>query len=94
MFFLMTLALRLGRTLHELKTSLTASELRMWIEFDRISPIGDRRGDIQAAQIAAATLNAQGGKFSIDDLLLRWGQSEQQQEESDGLENFLGELSA
>lgn len=90
----MTLALRLGRTLHELKTSLTASELRMWIEYDRLSPIGDNRGDIQSAQVAAATLNAQGGKYSIDDLLLRWSQSEQQQEETDGLENFLGELSA
>lgn len=90
----MTLALRLGRTLHELKTSLTASELRMWIEYDRLSPIGDNRGDIQSAQVAAATLNAQGGKYSIDDLLLRWGQSEQQQEETGGLENFLGELSA
>ncbi|KAB0987883.1 phage tail protein, partial [Cronobacter sakazakii] len=32
----MTLALRLGRTLDELKQTLTARELRMWIEFDRI----------------------------------------------------------
>ncbi|EIZ2463202.1 DUF4035 domain-containing protein, partial [Cronobacter sakazakii] len=45
----MTLALRLGRTLHELKQTMTASELRMWIEFDRQNPISDRRGDIQAA---------------------------------------------
>jgi len=36
----MSLALRLGRTLHELRQTLTASELKMWIEYDRISPIG------------------------------------------------------
>ncbi|WP_231359852.1 DUF4035 domain-containing protein [Escherichia coli] len=46
----MSLALRLGRTLHELRQTLTASELKMWIEFDRISPIGDWRADAQAAQ--------------------------------------------
>jgi hypothetical protein len=33
--FLMTLALRLGRTLHELRSTLTASELKMWIAYDR-----------------------------------------------------------
>ncbi|WP_261666889.1 DUF4035 domain-containing protein [Erwinia mallotivora] len=86
----MTLALRLGRTLHELTSTMTASELKMWIEYDRVSPISDRRGDIQAAQIATAVLNSQGGKASMDDLILRWGH----QEESDvaGLENFLSEL--
>ncbi|STQ81141.1 Uncharacterised protein [Hafnia alvei] len=40
----MTLALRLGRTVHELTQTITASELKMWIEFDRLSPIGDKRG--------------------------------------------------
>uniref|UniRef100_UPI00293B894F phage tail assembly protein T n=1 Tax=Escherichia coli TaxID=562 RepID=UPI00293B894F len=51
----MSLALRLGRTLHELRQTITASELKMWIEFDRISPIGDWRTDAQAAQISVAT---------------------------------------
>lgn len=68
----MTLALRLGRTLDELKQTLTASELRMWIEFDRLNPISDRRGDIQSAQISAAVLNSQGAKVSMDDVLLQW----------------------
>ena len=87
----MTLALRLGRTLHELKQTLTASELRMWIEFDRLSPISDRRGDIQAAQISAAVLNSQGAKLSLDDLLLQWSPTEPN-EESAELEGFFAAL--
>ncbi|HDI3023511.1 TPA: DUF4035 domain-containing protein [Cronobacter turicensis] len=87
----MTLALRLGRTLHELKQTMTARELRMWIEFDRLNPISDRRGDIQAAQVAAAVLNSQGAKVSIDDVLLRWDESGQE-DDSAGLEGFLAAL--
>ncbi|EGT4316066.1 DUF4035 domain-containing protein [Cronobacter malonaticus] len=87
----MTLALRLGRTLHELKQTLTASELRMWIEFDRLNPISDRRGDIQAAQISAAVLNSQGAKLSLDDLLLQWSATEPN-EESAELEGFFAAL--
>ena len=85
------LALRLGRTLHELKQTLTASELRMWIEFDRLNPISDRRGDIQAAQISAAVLNSQGAKLSLDDLLLQWSATEPN-EESAELEGFFAAL--
>lgn len=87
----MSLALRLGRTLHELRQTLTASELKMWIAFDRVSPIGDWRGDVQAAQIAVATLNAQGGKYSIEDVILKFGP----QDEADGtsdLEQWLENL--
>ncbi|EOT1178724.1 DUF4035 domain-containing protein [Cronobacter sakazakii] len=87
----MTLALRLGRTLHELKQTLTASELRMWIEFNRLNPISDRRGDIQAAQISAAVLNSQGAKLSLDDLLLQWSATEPN-EESAELEGFFAAL--
>jgi len=72
----MSLALRMGRTLHELRQTITASELKMWIEFDRISPIGDWRTDAQAAQIAVATLNSQGGKFNIPEVMLKWGEQE------------------
>ncbi|EKM0665558.1 phage tail assembly protein T [Cronobacter dublinensis] len=87
----MTLALRLGRTLLELKQTMTASELRMWIEFDRLNPISDRRGDIQAAQVAAAVLNSQGAKLSIDDVLLQWSAPDQQEDNS-GLEGFFAAL--
>ena len=87
----MTLALRLGRTLHELKQTLTARELRMWIEFDRINPISDRRGDIQAAQISAAVLNSQGAKLSMDDVILQWNTPEHE-DSSAGLESFFAAL--
>lgn len=49
----------------------------MWIEFDRQSPVGDIRGDIQAAQIVSALYGAQGVKVLLDDAILRWGGDEQ-----------------
>ncbi|ECW3604171.1 DUF4035 domain-containing protein, partial [Salmonella enterica] len=73
----MALALRMGRTLSELRQTMTASELLMWIEFDRQSPIGDIRGDIQAAQIVSAVYGSQGAKVPLDDAILRWGGDEQ-----------------
>jgi len=81
----------LGRTVHELRQTLTASELKMWIAYDRLSPIGDWRGDVQAAQVATAAINAQGGKLSLNDVLLKWGQTEEEKEISD-FEEFLGGL--
>ncbi|MEN4605992.1 DUF4035 domain-containing protein [Pantoea agglomerans] len=87
----MSLALRLGRTVSELRTSLTASELKMWIAYDRLSPIGDWRGDVQAAQISTAILNAQGGKSTIDEMLLRWDKAEEEEEIS-GLEEWMSGL--
>ncbi|MDV2901774.1 DUF4035 domain-containing protein [Phytobacter diazotrophicus] len=84
----MSLALRLGRTLHELRSTLTASELKMWIAYDRMSPIGDWRGDVQAAQISAALFNAQGGKYEISDLLLKFGQ----QDEISDIEEWMSNL--
>ncbi len=63
----------------------------MWIEFDRISPVGDWRADAQAAQIAVATLNSQGGKFTIPDVMLKWGEQEEDQEIS-ALEEWMSGL--
>ncbi|POU76061.1 hypothetical protein C3370_03660 [Leclercia sp. LSNIH7] len=73
----MSLALRMGRTLSELRQNMTASELLMWIEFDRQSPVGDIRGDIQAAQIVSAVYGAQGVKVPLDDAILCWSSDEQ-----------------
>ncbi|HHF8094627.1 TPA: DUF4035 domain-containing protein [Escherichia coli] len=73
----MALALRMGRTLSELRQTMTASELLMWIEFDRQSPIGDIRGDIQAAQVVSAVYGSQGAKVALEDAILRWGGDEQ-----------------
>lgn len=69
----MTLALRMGRTLSELRREMSASEIMMWAEFDRISPLGDERADIRAAQIVSAVYGAQGVKVPLNDALLQWG---------------------
>lgn len=74
MQFLMALALRMGRTLGELRQSMTASELMMWAEYDRLSPISDTRGDILNAQLVSAIYGSQGCKISIDEAQLRWSQ--------------------
>lgn len=90
MFFLMTLALRLGKTLNELSSSLSASELKLWLAYNRMSPIGDTRGDIQTASIVSAVINSQGGKISMDDALLKWGEPEKEEEGGvTPLERFL-----
>ncbi|WP_370612344.1 DUF4035 domain-containing protein [Citrobacter meridianamericanus] len=69
----MALALRMGRTLSELEQSMTASELALWVEYDRINPVGDIRRDIQTAQIVSAVYGAQGVKVTLSDATLRWG---------------------
>ncbi|MDY0791642.1 DUF4035 domain-containing protein, partial [Klebsiella pneumoniae] len=70
MQFLMALALRMGRTLGELRQTMTVGEFRMWAEYDRISPIGDIRGDILNAQLVSAVYGAQGGKVLMNPLMI------------------------
>ena len=73
----MRLALRLGRTLSELRHSLSASEA---MEFDRVSPLGDERGDIRNAQIVKAVFGAQGMNVALKDAMLCWGEDEDKPE--------------
>ncbi|MBD2786205.1 DUF4035 domain-containing protein [Xenorhabdus sp. DI] len=87
---MLTLALRLGKTLSELQGGLSASELMLWLAFDRENPLSDRRGDIQAAQIASAVYQSRGVKVSLNDALLKWGHSGE--EEQDDFENFFANL--
>ena len=68
----MSLALRLGRTLGELKQTMSVNELLMWAEFDRENPIGDVRGDIHTAQLVSAIYGSQGVKVGIDEATLQW----------------------
>ena len=78
MRFLMMLALRMGRTLSELRREMSASEIMMWADF-------------RAAQIVSAIYGAQGVKVSLNDALLQW-EKEQTEGASDpfaGLENAL-----
>ncbi|WP_038402595.1 MULTISPECIES: phage tail assembly protein T [Yersinia pseudotuberculosis complex] len=86
----MALALRLGRTLHELQATMTASELAMWIEYDAISPISDRRGDFQTAQIASAIYQSRGHDVSMEEMLLQWQPAApQEKDETERLEAFF-----
>ncbi len=92
---MMKLALRLGKTLGELRQTMSVSELRLWMEFNKISPIGDERNDYHAAQISAAVFNSQRTKdpITIPDMLLRWsGPEEEEAEDTSELESFLGAL--
>ncbi|PLV13088.1 phage tail protein [Pseudomonas guariconensis] len=68
----MTLALRLGMTLQDLRENMSAEELFLWQAYNEESPLSDARGDIQAAIIAASSLQAQGAKVTPMDLLPQW----------------------
>ncbi|MGT8865742.1 phage tail assembly protein T, partial [Klebsiella pneumoniae] len=57
-------------------------------EYDRISPIGDIRGDILNAQLVSAVYGAQGGKVTIEDAQLQW--SAEEVEVNDGGDPFAG----
>lgn len=69
---MLTLALRLGMTLQELRDRMSAEELLLWMAYNRDSPLSDVRGDIQASIIAASVFQAQGAKVSALDLLPKW----------------------
>lgn len=69
-----------GAHLIELRHSLSASEAMMWMEFDRVSPLGDERGDIRNAQIVKAVFGAQGMNVALKDAMLCWGEDEDKPE--------------
>ena len=94
MRFLMTLALKLGKTLSELRHSMSASELLMWGEFDRLSPVGDERSDILNAQIVSALYGSQGVKVSIDEAQIQWAGGSGEDGESDPFAALEAELMA
>lgn len=69
---MLTLALRLGMTLQDLRSRMSAEELFLWMAYNQESPLSDARGDIQASIIAASVFQAQGAKVSAVDLLPKW----------------------
>ncbi len=89
---MLTLALRLGKTLSALQRELSASELMLWMAYDRENPLSDRRGDIQAAQIASAVYQSQGAKIGLNDALLKWGNTNEKAATAEDLENFFTNL--
>ncbi|OHY63785.1 phage tail protein [Pluralibacter gergoviae] len=82
MQLMMALALRMGRTLGELQQSMSISEFQMWAEYDRISPVGDIRSDILNAQLVSAVYGSQGGKISIEEAQISWGDGTEEAEEA------------
>ncbi|MCK6676066.1 MULTISPECIES: phage tail assembly protein T [Enterobacter cloacae complex] len=96
MKFLMALALRMGRTLAELRQTMTPSELLLWAEYDRTSPVGDVRGDIHNAQLVSAIYGAQGVKVPIDEAVIQWAGDTEEVSQKDpfaGLEAAFFEAS-
>ena len=69
---MLTLALRLGMTLQDLRSRMSAEELFLWMAYNQESPLSDTRGDIQASIIAASAFQAQGAKVSAVDLMPKW----------------------
>lgn len=69
---MLTLALRLGMTLQDLRSRMSAEELFLWMAYNQESPLSDTRGDIQASIIAASVFQAQGTKVSAVDLMPKW----------------------
>ncbi|WP_282235635.1 phage tail assembly protein T [Salinicola endophyticus] len=89
----MTLALRLGRTLDELGQQMTARELMLWTAFDKQSPIGDRRADIQHASTASAICQALGADVKLSGLVLDWdGGGEEAATDDDAFESLIAGL--
>ncbi len=70
------LALRLGRTVAELRASLGTDELAAWFAFDAISPIGDERLDYNFARLCVLVCELMGAKrrdgrrIRFDDFLI------------------------
>lgn len=69
---MLTLALRLGMTLQDLRERMSAEELLLWMAYNRDSPLSDARGDIQASIVAASAFQAQGAKVCALDLMPVW----------------------
>ena len=78
---MLTLALRLGMTLQDLRSRMSAEELFLWMAYNQESPLSDTRGDIQASIIAASVFQAQGAKVSAVDLMPKWKDEAAQAEE-------------
>ena len=90
----MALALRLGKTLGELD-SMPVEEYFLWRAFDQQSPLSDARGDVLAAIVAAAPLQAAGMKVSAADMLPPWSKRpevEEDEEEESAANTFFAYL--
>lgn len=67
----MSLALRMGRTLAELRRSMSVHEFNLWVELYRVDPWGEWRDDLRAGIVASTVANVMttGGKFKPSDFV-------------------------
>ncbi|HEF4773663.1 phage tail assembly protein T [Burkholderia multivorans] len=89
----MTLALRLGRTLAELRAQMSAAEFALWQAFDAESPISEERYDLHAAMVASAVFQAQGAKVKVADMMPKWGGESEDAQQTDDDPFFVGLMS-
>jgi hypothetical protein len=61
--FWFRLALAFGVPVRVLQRQMDSREFAEWMAYSRIEPIGDKRGDYQAALIASTTHNAVASAF-------------------------------
>ena len=83
--------------MHDLREQMSAEELMLWMAYDRVSPIADIRGDIQASIVAASTLQAQGAKVTASDMMPKWVPEtvlpvDEEQEAIEGEASFMAYL--
>ena len=67
----MRLALRLGKTLHQIKQEVSSSELAKWMAFDRIEPFTIDRTELIVASFMAliANMSSKKRQFKANDFL-------------------------
>ena len=76
----MRLALSLRRTLSEI-AEMPGAEFRLWQEFMRTEPIGQRRDDMNFALLRMQIAGIAGAKNQrIDDYLIPWGEQPEVEE--------------
>lgn len=68
--FLFKLALALGRTVHELETTMTHQELLEWHEYYNVEPFTADRTEMQLATMSFLISTSNGGKSDIKDFTL------------------------
>ena len=64
MIFLLRLCMALGMTLGRLKEEMTTAEVRLWMAFSCIEPIGEARADARTAMACTLYANSVRGKNS------------------------------
>lgn len=84
-----TLALALGRSLQELRQSISVREFFGWMAFYRLNPWGEERQDARIAQLASVCANGLlKGKFKPKDFMFDFRRSRVRQTVGDMLAVF------